>query len=617
MRFVTIDFETYYDQEYSLSNPKLSTEGYVRDPRFEVILVGVKIDNETPYWVTGTKKQIAQHLDSLQLEVCAVNAHNMMFDGLILAIHFGIFPAVYCDTLAMAQAMMKPYHRSISLDSCLKALNLGIQKGDAVYKMKGRTRLSLSRAELAEYAAYCMDDCEGEYRLFKHLVKMMPREELEVIDITQRMYLQPRFLLDANLIALELATVKAKKAALMAALPEGVKLPHLMSNPQFAEVLRNRGVDPPMKISPTTGLSTYAFAKTDTGWKELEEEWMDDDEISAILSARIGAKSTLEETRYQRLLDIGLNFTELRIPLKYYAAHPGRYGGMEGMNAQNFPRVDKSRMRFAVKAPKGYVVLAADLAQIEARIVAWLAKQKNLLEAFRQHRDIYAEFATIAFGEETVKDRSPEDKRRRFVGKTCILGLGYGMGDTKLRATLRKDGVKLDILECMKLVATYRGYYSNIPYLWRSLDSILHVMATGAGLIKVGPVTLAKHSILLPNGMALIYNNLRRIETEKYCGWVYDFAGEVRTLWGGKVTENIVQALARILVTEYMLKIKHSIGLIPALQQHDELDYVIPARYAAKVAAVIGKIMRVPPSWAPDLPVEVEINYGPTLGDCK
>jgi len=615
VRFVTIDFETYYDDVYSLT--KLSTEVYVRDPRFEVILVGIKIDNEPPYWISGSREQIARHLASLELHKCAGNAHNMMFDGLILAIHFGIFFAVYCDTLAMAQAMMKPYQRSISLDSCLKALNLGIQKGDAVYKMKGRTRLSLSRFELQEYAVYCMDDCEGEYRAFKHLAKLMPREELEIIDITLRMYLQPRFLLNANLLAEELATVRAKKAALLAALPEGVGLAHMLSNEKFAVVLRDHGVEPPTKISPTTGLTTYAFAKTDTAWKELEEEWMDDDLISAILSARIGAKSTLEETRYQRLLDIALNFTDLRIPLRYYAAHPGRYGGMEGMNAQNFPRIDKSRMRYAIKAPKGHVVLAADLAQIEARIVAWLAKQKNLLEAFREHRDIYSEFATIAFGKETVKDRSPEDKRRRFVGKTCILGLGYGMGDTKLRATLRKDGVKLDVIECMKLVTTYRSYYSNIPHLWRGLESFLPVTSSGTGLMKVGPVIFAKHSVLLPNGMALIYHNLRFTQNDKYVGWVYDFAGETRTLWGGKMTENIVQALARILVMEYMLKIKHMIKLIPALQQHDELDYVVPERYAEKIAAVIGKIMRVPPTWAPDLPVEVEINFGPTLGDCK
>lgn len=614
MKFVTIDFETYYDSEYSLT--KMSTEDYVMDPRFEVILVGIKINNETPYWITGTHAQIKLHLLSLNLHECAICCHNTMFDGLILAAIFGIIAAMYCDTLALAQAQLKPYNRSISLDSCLKHLNLGIHKGDEVYNMKGRTRASLSKAELERYAAYCCTDCEGEFRLFKYLAPQFPKDELEIIDITLRMYLQPFFELDSNMLAENLAEVRAKKAQSIASLPADVQQADLMSNPKFAAALERYGVEVPTKISLTTGLVSFAFAKTDTGWKELEDEWADDPIVSTLLAARLSAKSTLEESRGLRLLDISKKYPKFRIPLRYYAAHPGRYGGMESINAQNLPRVDKSKMRFAIRAPKGHVVLAADLAQIEARITAWLAGQKNLIEGFRNKEDIYSSFATTAISE-TIKGRSKEDNKRRFIGKTCILGLGYGMGDPKLRATLRKDGIKAEATECQKYVSTYRGLYPRIPMLWRTFDNHLSIMSSGAGRVKIGPVTLAKHSIILPNGMALVYNNLRQHQTDKYSGWVYNFAGEVRTLWGGKVTENVVQALARILVMEYMLKIKHTIRFIPQLQQHDELDYVVPVQYADKVAAVIGKIMRVPPAWAPDLPVEVEINYGQTLGDCK
>jgi len=615
MKFVTIDFETYYDKEYSLS--RMSTEDYVNDPRFEVILVGIKINNDKPYWITGTHAQIKAHLETLDLPNCMVLAHNMMFDGLVLAVIFGIICGMYCDTRLLAQAQLKPFSRSVSLDSCLKQVNLGIQKGTEVHNMIGRTRQSLTKHELANYGQYCVDDCEGEFRLFKYLAPQFPKEELEIIDMTLRMYLQPRLVLDPNLLAEHLAEVRAKKEKTLASLPGDVCQADLMSNPKFADVLTRYGVDIPTKISPTTGAISYAFAKTDTGWKELEEEWADDPVVSAILTARISAKSTLEESRSIRLLKIAKKYRFFRVPLLYYAAHTGRYGGTEGINPQNFPRIDKSRMRFGIRAPKGHVVLAADLAQIEARITAWLAGQKNLIEGFRNREDIYSTFATTAFGVETVKDRSKEDKKRRFVGKTCILGLGFGVGAAKLRATLRAAGIILELTECEKFVNTYRTLYSRIPMLWRTFDNHLSIMASGAGRVKIGPVTLAKHSIILPNGMALVYNNLRQHQSEKYSGWVYNFAGEVRTLWGGKVTENAVQALARILVMGYMLEIKHTIGLKPALQQHDELDYVVPEQYAEKVARVIGKIMRVPPTWAPDLPVEVEINYGPTLGDCK
>lgn len=615
MRFVTIDFETYYDKEYSLT--KMSTEDYINDPRFEVILVGIKINNEDPYWITGTHEQIRQHLESLRLHECIVLAHNMMFDGAILAIIFGIICGMYADTRLLAQAQLKPFSRSVSLDSCLKQIDLGIKKGTEVHNMLGRTRLSLSKHELATYGQYCVDDCEGEFRLFKYLAPQFPKDELEIIDLTLRMYLEPQLVLDPNLLAEHLGEVRAKKEKTLASLPGDVTQADLMSNPKFADVLTRYGVDIPTKISPTTGAVSYAFAKTDTGWKELEEEWADDPVVSAILTARISAKSTLEESRSIRLLEIAKKYRYFRVPLLYYAAHTGRYGGTEGINPQNFPRIDKSRMRFGIRAPKGCVVLAADLAQIEARITAWLARQLNLLQGFRDREDIYSMFATTAFGIETVKDRSKEDKKRRFVGKTCILGLGFGVGAAKLRATLRAAGIILELTECEKFVNTYRTLYSRIPMLWRTFDNYLSVMASGTGQVKVGPVTIAKNTIILPNGMALVYNNLRQHQSDKYSGWVYNFAGEVRTLWGGKVTENVVQALARILVMEYMLKIKHTIGLKPALQQHDELDYVVPEQYAEKVARVIGKIMRVPPSWAPDLPVEVEINYGPTLGDCK
>jgi DNA polymerase len=614
MRFVVVDFETYYADDYTLT--KMSTEEYVRDPRFEVMLVGVKINDEPPKWFTGTKAQIGEFLRSLKLEECMLCCHNTMFDALILAIHFGIYPKMYTDTLCLAQAQLKPFNRSISLDSCLKHLDLGIKKGTAVHTMKGRTRDSLSAYEMNEYGKYCMDDCEGEFRLFKFLAPQFPRTELEIIDITLRMYLQPVLELDPTLLAEHLQNVLAKQAQTLASLPSDVQLPDLMSNPKFADVLVRYGVDPPTKISPTTGAIAYAFAKTDTAWKELEEEWEDDPIVSVLLKARIGAKSTLEESRTNRLIENARRFKKFRVPLRYYAAHTGRYGGMEGINVQNFPRIDKSKMRFAVRAPKGYVVLAADLAQIEARITAWLAGQQNLLTGFRNDEDIYADFATTAFGIDTVKDRTPADKKRRFVGKTCILGLGFGMGDTRLRATLRKDGVSLEIPECMKFVQIYREKYRRIPLLWRTFDNNIGIMA-GLGKCNVGPVSMMHETIILPNGMALVYNNLRQIQTEKYSGWVYNFAGEVRTLWGGKVTENVVQALARNLVMEYMLTIKHTIGISPALQQHDELDYVVHEQYAEKVKAVITKLMQVPPAWAPDLPVKVEINYGPTLGDCK
>lgn len=611
----TVDFETYYDHEYSLS--KMTTEAYVCDPRFEIMLVGVKFNDRPAQWVSGTKNQIGRLLRSLELHKHGMVAHNTMFDGLILAHHFGIYPKFYFDTLSMAQVLYKPYLRSISLRACLEHANLGLAKGHEVENMLGRTRDSLSPEELRRYGKYCTDDCDGEFALFKHLLPMFPRPELELIDLTLRMYIQPQMKLDARVLAEVHALAESETAQKINQLPAGVLKEDVMSNVKLAEVLQRYGVQLPIKISPTTGETTYAFAKTDPGWKELEEEYDDHPEIGPIIAARVAAKSTLAVSRSARLLEIAKTRDWFRVPLRYYGAHTGRYSGMEKINAQNLPRIDKSRMRFGVVAPKGHVILAADLAQIEARITAWLAKQYSLINGFRNREDIYSDFATTAYGIETVKDRSPEDKKRRFVGKTCVLGLGYGMSAARLKATLRKDNVKMELMECERLVQVYRTKYAQIPKLWRTLDSYIETMATGQGWVEFGPCMIGYRHIKLPNDMALLYPHLKYHSSTKYQGWTYTYSNETRTLWGGKLTENIVQALARIIVMDNMLEIRKSLQLRPALQQHDELDYVVPEGDAERYAVEIGKIMRRAPLWAPDLPVEVEINYGPTLGHCK
>lgn len=618
MDLYTVDFETYYDKEYSLS--KMSTEDYVNDPRFEIILVSAKKNNERPQWFSGSFVETFKWMYHFGIFHGAWNCHNTMFDALIAAIKMKFVPKMLFDTRLMAQAVLRPYMRSVSLASCLKHIDLGIQKGDEVKAMLGRTRASLSRAELQRYGEYGCTDCEGEYRLFKYMLPQFPREELEIIDMTLRMYLQPRLQLDAPMLAEILQETRAKKAKLMASLPAGITSKMLGSNKQFADLLTGMGVTPPTKISPTTNEVTYAFAKTDTGYKELEEEYEDDPVVSAVLAARLGVKSTIEESRTERLLDIASKYQWLRVPLLYYAAHTGRYGGMEKINMQNPPKIDKSRLRRAIVAPKDHVVLALDLAQIEARINAWLSGQEDLLQQFRDKLDPYGRFAGIAYRCEVVKGRSKEDDKKRFVGKTCILGLGYGMSAGKLRATLRKDGVKLDPMEDELLVRTYRETYHKIPFLWRRCDHQIALMARGTGSYELGPVTFGKNSIMLPNGMQIVYHGLKYLDGKNkmnYRGWAYSFGGELRTLWGGKIVENICQALARILVSKYMVMIKRQYGLTPALQVHDELDYVVLASRAEELALGCSQIMRTTFDWCRDLPIEVEANFGPTFGDCK
>lgn len=620
MDIITIDFETYYDKEYSLS--KMSTEDYITDPRFEVILVAAKVNGEPTTWFSGSHSKTKQWLEALSLDQNAIVCHNAMFDATILQEVFGIRPKFIFDTISMAQAHLRPFLRSVSLKNCLEYCDFdGLRKGTEVHNMLGRGRLSLSKHELQSYAEYCITDVEGTWLLFNHLKPLFPRSEFAIMDLTHRMYLEPRLELDATLLAEELQHEKAKKAQLMASLSSLASKAELMSNDKFALVLQKVGVDPPTKVSLTTGKLTWAFAKGDPEFKALQEEYADDEIVTTLIEARLGVKSTIVETRTERLLQIAKRHRWLRVPLSYYAAHTGRYGGTQKINMQNPPRVSKSRMRFAMRAPKGHVVMGADLAQIEARIVAWLAGCDILTQGFRNNEDVYAAFATTAYRIGTVKDRSDEDNARRFVGKTCILGLGYGMGPDKLKVTLGKDNIKIPLTEAQRLVHTYRSEYKEIQDLWYRFDRLIPLLASGEGRRNIAPhgcsevICMAtKGLVVLPNGMPIYYNDVRRTDSGD---WVYTFGRETRKLFGGKLTENVVQALARIVVMENMLTIHRELGLQPVLQVHDELDYVVPERDAESLAEQIKKIMSVPPSWAPGLPVAVEIHWGPTFGDCK
>lgn len=617
MNVFTIDFETYYDSDYSLS--KMSTEDYVADDRFEIIMVGVKCNDEpTEVFSAKSDQEYKDWLLSLGVDRGAVLCHNTMFDALILQYRLGICPSLMLDTLCMAQALLKPFHRSISLASCLKHTKSPVTKGTYVGDMKGRRLSSLTDSEFQKYAAYCATDVDGEYWLFQYLKASLPPEEYLIIDMTLRMYIQPQFVLDAEILKGVMDDEREKKRKLLAALPDHIPATDLTSNPKFAKLLEKLGVDVPYKISPTTLKPTYAFSKTDPEWKDLEDEYADDPLVSAILAARLGVKSTIGETRARRFYEIAENYGKLRVPLRYYGAHTGRYAGMEKINCQNLPRIprtvrNRNHLRYALRAGEGRVVLAADLSQIEARLNAWLSGCDPLLQVFRDKGDPYCAFASRVYNRRITK----ADQSERFIGKTCILGLGYGMGWKKLQSTLRKDGVKVPNNEAERYVQIYRDAYHEIPALWRLCDSLIPTMASGDAFQTIGPVMATAQRLTLPNGMFIHYDKLAYTQDKKYEGWTFEYAGRRKTLWGGTMVENIVQALARITVMEHMVQVRKELDLFPALQAHDELVYCVPEKEADWYRDAVLEIMKTPPSFAPDLPIDAEAAWGETYGDAK
>lgn len=608
MKIITLDFETYYAKDYGLR--KCTTEEYIRHEQFEVIGVSVKVDDGETEWFSGTKKDTKEFLKKLDWESSVAVAHNAMFDMAILNWHFDIRPRKIVDTLSMARAL---YGTEVggSLDALVTRFNLGV-KGNEVLNALGKRRLDFTPEEMEAYAGYCINDTELTYKLFGVLAKDFPMSELNLIDLTIRMFTEPVIELDEARLMSHLQLVQIQKEQLMD------KLSHeretLMSNPKLAELLIDLGVTPPTKISARTGKEAYAFAKSDEGFKALLEH--EDSYVQAIVAARMGVKSTIEETRTERFISVARRGA-LPIPLRYYAAHTGRWGGSDKINMQNLPR--GSQLKFAMLAPEGYKFVDSDLSQIEARTLAWLAEQEDLLTAFERGDDVYKIMASAIYGK-PVEDI---DKDERFVGKTTILGCGYGMGAAKFRAQLKTFGKDLPQEECERIIEVYRSTYPKIPELWRAaskaLDSMISNQSSPLG--RVGAVMVeGTAGIRLPNGLYLKYPNLRKVTNEEgRTEMVYDTKRGRSTIdnriYGGKAIENVCQALARIVIGEQLLRVAKKYKV--AMTVHDAIGCIVPEAEEQTGKEFVEMVMKVRPKWAQDLPLDCEAFTGDSYGGCK
>ena len=625
MDIVTIDFETYYDKDYSLS--KMTTEQYVRSPLFEIIGVGIKVNDYPTDWYSGGNP--GKFLKSLDYRNRAILCHNTAFDGAILSWHFGIKPRLWLDTLSMA----RPLHNVTvggSLAKLVTYYGLG-KKGDEVVAALGKHKADFTEADLAQYGQYCINDVNLTKQLFDKMKVGFPSSELLAIDQTLRMYTEPTIELDVPLLEAHLEEVRTRKRMLiqdlgLSGVSEEALTKMLMSNDIFAKYLKNLGIEPPRKVSLTTGKETWAFAKTDKGMTDLLEH--PDERVQGVVAARLGVKSTIEETRTDALIGVA-GRGRLPIMLNYYGAHTGRFSGGDKLNLQNLPARGNTTIRRALKAPTGELVIACDSSQIEARTVAWVAGQEDLLEAFREKRDVYSEFASEVYGRKITK----ADKVERFVGKTCVLGLGYGMGAEKFRRTLEIGqagiSVKIDINEAERIVRLYRQKNWKIVQFWQKCGNALKDILYGGENELHPQVRYDKKGIRLPNGFYIQYPALR----ETASGFMY--ISDARTyqkalkdrvltgsppediawtkVYGGKVTENIVQALAAIVIREQMAAVGQHHHV--AFQVHDEIIITSPADTADAAEQKLVAVMSTPPKWAPDLPVACESGKASTYGD--
>lgn len=604
---MVIDFESFYSKSYSLS--KLTTEEYINGDEFEVIGMSIKLGEAETTWHTGDREYLTSILKDLFWDNITLIAHNCFFDASILSLYFGIFPARYIDTLSMARAI-----HGISVGGSLAKLtthyDLG-EKGTEVVDALGKHLKDFTKEELAKYGEYCINDTELTYALFQKLITHYNATELSLIDMTIKMGVVPRLLVDMAILESHLYEVKRAKELILEQVSADKS--EIMSNPKFAKLLEYYGVDVPMKLSLRTGKMTYAFAKTDDGLKDLLEH--PNLVVQALVAARLGVKSTIEETRTERFIGIANRMGRLPIPLNYYGAATGRWsaGGGQKVNFQNLPR--GSMIKEAIIAPEGYLIVGADLSNIELRVGMWVAGERGALKLLGEGGDLYKEFASKAFDvpyEEVTKEQ-------RFIGKQSQLSLIFGVGATKLRLAIKTlSGVDLGEVESKRIVDLYRATYTGVTALWKTCTNAIKTIAeNGEYTFGTGDlyVVEGKKGIKFPSGMYMQYPQLANVIDEKTGeqGYKYKMRNGYDRLYGGKLTNNLVQGTARCIMSEAMVRVNKRYPIV--LTIHDSIYILAPEAEAEKALEFLSKEMTTPPSWMPDIPLACEGGYGKSLKD--
>lgn len=573
MNIVTLDFETYWTKDYTLT--KLSSIEYINDPRFEAISGAIKIGNGQTTVVFG-EDQIRERLKSINWRTHAAVAHNgNEFDFPILVWKFDCHPSLFIDTAAL----WRPKHQSVggvSLKTLSQAHGLKEKNGTILINTQGKRYVDLDLNEMRDMAVYNRDDVDNCYELLRRLRPWTPEYEFALSDMTARMFCYPQLEADTELLESTLAQVAVDKRAVLESVCEILGVvdiedakAQLMSQPKFAAVLRSLGVEPATKISKTTGRETLALAKSDQEFLALLEH--PDPKVQAIAAARIDAKSTLLETRLQTMLACARAMNgAMPIPLAYHAATTGRWGGRV-WNPQNLPRIPRDKageiihkptnaLRMSLRAPKGYAVVVSDLSGIELRVNHYLWNVRSTQELYEQdpQADLYKEFAAALYG----KDKADVTKDERQLAKVAQLGLGFGAGAKTFRKVAKlMGGVDLDEEESARVVAAWRAKYIDIVRGWKNCDRLVNAMYSAVtyspdprGLVE----TTAPFEVRLPSGRSLYYPNLRlqyNNDTDKQ-EMVYGFGKNTSKVYAGLMTENCVAEGTLVFTARGWLPIK-------------------------------------------------------------
>lgn len=609
MRFVVIDWETFFDKrDYTLS--KMTTEAYVRDRQVEVDEEGnvvrkwsrfephgcaIKWQADMParwYDARQAKLILAQEDWS---DVCIIH-HHAHFDSLIESHHYGIRPKLIACTLSMAR-MMLGNHLSVSLDSVRKHYGMPLKR-TPYEKFDGKHWSELDRTTQDLIAEGACDEVESIWALFQRMLKEgFPVEELEVIDITVRMFTEPVLLADSEALGKVWQDEQDRKRDARQDL--AVSNSDLQSSAKFAALLEAEGIEVATKKGKNGPI--YAFAATDEFMTELQED--ENPRVRDLALARLGAKSTLKQTRAATLGWMASR-GPLTVYLRYCAAHTTRWGGGDKANWQN----GVEEINQCVLPPDGYFLASPDASQIECRILNFVAGQWDVVETFREGKSPYIRVGTEFFGFPINKNDHPDEYK---ASKIIELQCGFGSGAAKIKATLRNAGIQLTDDRALEARDAYRSTHPAVVDLWHQAGDMLNWL-NGGLKTTWGPCEIRDHRLILPNGTWINYEKLewhRPVDEDgNLTGddhWRLLTRRGYSKMYGAKLVENLIQALARVVVGRAMVRIVRK-GYKVFNMRHDDVGVLIPRENADVHLQTCIDELRVPVAWLPGCPLDAE-----------
>lgn len=599
METIVLDFETFFSDQYTLS--KMTTEEYVRDRQFEALCVSVVKGGKG---TTIPQEHLKAFFQSYDFSDTAIVAHHAQFDGLILSHHYGIKPLFWFDTISMARILFGP-HQRVGLAALLKKFDMEPktidymeQKGKRWHQMGDRTRKMLMDGALH-------DSIQTE-KLFNMFLRdyEFPLGELELIDRTVRMFTEPQCEGDIEGLRDVCRDEVNRKEEMMHEL--SVRKEDLSSADKFCALLRAEGVEIEYKYTKTIDKKTGDFkrapqlAKTDEFMGNLLED--DNPRVRALAEARLGAKSTLNETRSGRMLKMAERGA-LCMYHHHAGAHTLRPTGGDKMNFVNMPR--DGMIRKTIRAPKGKKLSIKDFSQFELRICLKLAGQEDKLKVLADGGDIYSMFATKLYNRLITK----ADEIERYVGKQVVLGSQYGQGEDKLHRELNfKHKVSVPMEFCSTAVHVYRKEeYPLVAAMWKEGGKLIPRMANRE-TFDWKCFHFEDGKCYAPNGSFMFFDHLEWRVNERQMGggsWFMEKRpGKWGKIYGALLVENLVQFLQRCIAADGLTAMPKEYHI--ALWPYDEYVHVVPEEIAEEAHNNMLKWMCVPPVWMPDLPIAAE-----------